>query len=66
VADSGESNEVKMREPHIVPLSRQAVALLRDLHPLTGAGRYLFPSLRGKGAPRIHPDNGRCLSGTQG
>jgi integrase len=37
---------MKMREPHLVPLSRQAVALLRDLEPITGAGRYLFPSLR--------------------
>lgn len=31
---------------HVVPLSRQAVAILRDLHPLTGHGRYLFPSPR--------------------
>lgn len=31
--------------PHIVPLSRQAVAVLRDLQPLTGQGRYVFPSL---------------------
>ena len=31
---------------HLVPLSRQALAVLRDLHPLTGHGRYLFPSLR--------------------
>jgi integrase len=44
-------SRMKMREPHIVPLSRQAVALLRDLHPLTGAGRYLFPSLRGGDRP---------------
>ena len=28
---------------HIVPLATQAVALLRELHPLTGRGRYLFP-----------------------
>ena len=28
--------------PHIVPLPTQAVALLRDLHPLTGAGHYVF------------------------
>jgi integrase len=44
-------SRMKMREPHIVPLSRQTVALLRDLHPLTGAGRYLFPSLRGSDRP---------------
>jgi integrase len=31
---------------HIVPLSRQAMGVLRDLHPLTGHGRYLFPSPR--------------------
>ena len=32
--------------PHIVPLSRQAVAILRELHPLTGRGKYLFPGAR--------------------
>jgi integrase len=31
--------------PHLVPLAVQAVALLRDLHPLTGHGCYVFPSL---------------------
>lgn len=31
---------------HVVPLSRQAVAILRGLHPLTGHGRYVFPSPR--------------------
>lgn len=40
------STRMKMREPHVVPLARQAVALLRALEPITGAGRYLFPSLR--------------------
>ena len=37
---------MKMREEHIVPLSEQALAVLGELHPLTGQGRYLFPSLR--------------------
>ena len=32
--------------PHVVPLSRQALAVVRDLHPLTGQGRYVFPSPR--------------------
>ena len=36
---------LKMREQHIVPLSRQAVAILRELQILTGSGRYVFPSL---------------------
>lgn len=31
---------------HIVPLAPQAVAILRELHALTGRGRYLFPGLR--------------------
>ncbi len=38
--------KMKMRDPHIVPLSRQAVDILRALHPLTGHGRYLFPGVR--------------------
>jgi integrase len=32
--------------PHIVPLSTQAVSILRELHVLTGRGRYLFPGAR--------------------
>jgi integrase len=36
---------MKMGEQHIVPLSRQAVAVLRDLVALTGRGEYVFPSL---------------------
>jgi len=31
---------------HIVPLCRQAVVILRELQPLTGAGRYVFPGAR--------------------
>jgi integrase len=31
---------------HIVPLSRQALAVLQEIHPLTGHGRYVFPSPR--------------------
>jgi integrase len=37
---------MKMRNPHRVPLSRQALTILRDLHPLTGSGRFVFPSIR--------------------
>ncbi len=32
---------------HIVPLSRQALAILRELHHLTGHGRFIFPSAKG-------------------
>lgn len=39
--------KMKMGETHVVPLSEQALAILRELHPLTGRGKYLFPSVRG-------------------
>lgn len=42
---------MKMGETHIVPLSTQAVDTLRALHPLTGNGKYLFPSLRTRERP---------------
>jgi integrase len=32
----------KTNTPHIVPPSRQAVEILRELHPLTGRGRFAF------------------------
>jgi integrase len=35
----------------IVPLPRQAVAILRELHPLTGGGRFVFPGTRHKEKP---------------
>ncbi|QOY95723.1 integrase arm-type DNA-binding domain-containing protein [Massilia sp. UMI-21] len=36
----------KTGTPHIVPLATQAVAILREIQPLTGHGRYVFPSAR--------------------
>lgn len=41
----------KTAQSHVVPLSSQAVAILRDLYPLTGRGEFVFPSVRGKGRP---------------
>ena len=35
-----------MRRPHIVPLSNQVVALLRELQTITGRSRLLFPNVR--------------------
>jgi integrase len=40
------ADKMKLKQPHIVPLCRQAVEILTDLKPLTGASRYVFPSLR--------------------
>jgi integrase len=42
---------MKMRDPHIVPLSRQSLDLLQSLQLVTGRGRYLFPSLRTEERP---------------
>ena len=38
------ASKMKMRQAHIVPLSRQALAILRELHFLTGQSKYLFPA----------------------
>ena len=39
------AERMKMGELHIVPLARQAVAILRELQALTRLGEYVFPSL---------------------
>ena len=38
------AHRMKMRQQHLVPLARQSVAILRDIHSFTGRGRYVFPS----------------------
>ena len=40
------AERMKMRTAHIVPLSRQAVAILEELRLYSGEGKYLFPSIR--------------------
>jgi integrase len=40
---------MKMRTPHIVPLSRQAVEVLKALRPLAGKSEFVFPSPGGEG-----------------
>ncbi len=40
--------KMKTRRDHVVPLSRQALDALRELHRLTGRGRYLFPGIGAK------------------
>ena len=37
------AEKMKMRRPHHVPLSRQALAIIDDIRPLSGKHRYLFP-----------------------
>lgn len=36
----------KTKTAHLVPLARQAVAILREMEPLSGHGRYVFPGAR--------------------
>lgn len=42
------AERMKMKTKHIVPLSSQAVAILRALQPLTGKGQYVFPGARSR------------------
>lgn len=42
---------MKMGQTLTVPLAKQAVAILRELHPVTGSGKYVFPSGRGGSRP---------------
>lgn len=51
--------KMKMREPHLVPLSAQAVAILSELQALTGRGQYVFPSAR---SPKRPMSNNAVLS----
>jgi integrase len=43
--------KMKMKRPHIVPLSRQAIEILEKLRQVTGSGKYLFPSVRTPNRP---------------
>lgn len=46
---------VKVDRELIILLAKQAVAIVQDLHMVTGQGRYVFPSLRA-------PNGDRCMS----
>ena len=45
------AHRMKMRQPHIVPLSRQALTIFRDVHDETGGEKLVFPSLRTSDRP---------------
>ena len=40
------AGRMKMGKDHVVPLSKQSVAILKEAQPITGRGRYVFPSVR--------------------
>jgi len=45
------AGKTKMRKVHLVPLSRQSIAILEDLQALTGPNGYVFPSIRSRKRP---------------
>jgi integrase len=45
------AGKTKMRKDHLVPLSRQSIAILEDLRTLTGPDGYVFPSIRSRKRP---------------
>ena len=46
----------KTQTPHIVPLSTKAIEILTNIHPLTGHGRFVFPSARTPNGSRAMSD----------
>ena len=55
------AGEMKMKRPHIVPLSRQSLNVLRELHTFSGQGKYLFPSIRTLSRPMSDMTVGAAL-----
>lgn len=47
------AERMKSRKVHRIPLARQTVAMLRELHQLTGEGEYLFPGKLGAASPIV-------------
>lgn len=47
------AERMKGRKIHRIPLARQTVAMLRELHQLTGDGEYLFPGKLGAASPIV-------------
>ncbi|HEY6872295.1 MAG TPA: integrase arm-type DNA-binding domain-containing protein [Geobacteraceae bacterium] len=44
-------NRMKMKQAHLVPLSKQALGVLKALHAVTGEGKYVFPNYRTTSRP---------------
>ncbi len=45
------AGKMKTRKKHIVPLSRQAIEILKELRPFTGSSKYALPSIRSDERP---------------
>ncbi|NWF36998.1 integrase arm-type DNA-binding domain-containing protein [Mariprofundus sp. KV] len=55
------AQKMKMRVEHIVPLSRQAVAIFQEVHEYTGSGKFVFPSIRNVHRPMSENTINACL-----
>lgn len=51
IPPSGHKTGKKTQAPHLVPLSRQAIGILREVQPLTGDDKYVFPGARDRNRP---------------
>lgn len=45
------ASRMKMREPHVVPLSRQATAIIRSMIPISGGSAFVFPAFHSMRKP---------------
>lgn len=52
-----DEKKMKMGRPHIVPLARQTIEILKAQHVFTGHGRYIFPSNRSPAGNRAMSEN---------
>lgn len=52
---------MKMRRPHLVPLPKQAVAILREIHAMTGHRRLVFPGRSNHEKPMCENTVNNCL-----
>jgi integrase len=52
------ADRMKMKRPHLVPLSKQSIRILLELQELNGNRNYIFPSMP---RPRKHMSNGTIL-----
>ena len=55
------AERMKMKREHIVPLSKQAIAILRDIERITGEGEYIFPAIGAKRRPISENTLGKAL-----
>ena len=56
------ASKMKTRQPHTLPLPRQAIEIIKSLKPMTGESKYVLPSSRGRGNPLSENTVAACLA----